>query len=70
MVELARLESVYTGNRIKGSNPFSSAALTFHHYEQLMQLSAHLSIANQVIYHSSGINIKSLQMIPIEGFLR
>ena len=25
MVELARLESVYTGNRIKGSNPFSSA---------------------------------------------
>jgi hypothetical protein len=25
VVELARLESVYTGNRIKGSNPFSSA---------------------------------------------
>ena len=25
MVELARLESVYRGNPIKGSNPFSSA---------------------------------------------
>ena len=25
MVEGARLESVYTGNRIKGSNPFVSA---------------------------------------------
>jgi hypothetical protein len=26
VVELARLESVYAGNRIKGSNPFSSAS--------------------------------------------
>ena len=29
MVEGARLESVYTGNRIKGSNPFLSAITTF-----------------------------------------
>ena len=28
MVEGARLESVYTGNRIAGSNPASSASLT------------------------------------------
>ena len=28
MVEGARLESVYTGNRIKGSNPFVSAQKT------------------------------------------
>ena len=27
MVEGARLESVYTGNRIKGSNPFLSAII-------------------------------------------
>jgi hypothetical protein len=27
VVEGARLESVYTGNRIKGSNPFLSAIL-------------------------------------------
>ena len=27
MVEGARLESVYAGNRIKGSNPFLSASL-------------------------------------------
>jgi hypothetical protein len=27
VVEGARLESVYTGNRIKGSNPFVSALL-------------------------------------------
>ena len=31
LVEGARLEIVYTGNRIKGSNPFLSAKKKQHH---------------------------------------
>ena len=48
MVEGARLESVYTGNCIKGSNPFLSASKTprnltfsvfFYYIQQVSQLS-------------------------------
>ena len=34
MVEGARLESVYAGNRIKGSNPFLSANIPIANSEQ------------------------------------
>ena len=33
MVEGARLESVYTGNRIAGSNPAPSASISSYHFD-------------------------------------
>ena len=38
MVEGARLESVYTGNCIKGSNPLVSAGFIFIYKEQSSQV--------------------------------
>ena len=42
MVEGARLESVYTGNCIKGSNPFLSASKAVSFYSQLFILFIYL----------------------------
>ena len=44
MVEGARLESVYTGNRIEGSNPSDSANLISDIYMNIFIFSASLTV--------------------------
>ncbi len=45
VVEGARLESVYTGNRIEGSNPFLSAVFPFgNRYNYQLYLSASINV--------------------------
>ena len=61
MVEGARLESVYTGNRIEGSNPFLSAVF-------LNRVSLHLTKGVFQSDRMSAITIQYAESLAILAF--
>ena len=62
MVEGARLESVYTGNRIEGSNPFLSAVFL------ISKILLYIPVSVQYLYEILGL-WPFLQLRPFFGIL-